>query len=125
VNAKGLWELESGAEKWVLNEYRRAAWLNTTLFIILPRFDLFLPLHLLWMGYMSELLGLSPPPSTPATELIPNASSMHAKLVKADFHGSILTGMQVLSSCAHILMSFVTQKYVRAKILVWLAFLVS
>jgi len=44
------------------------------------------------MGYMSELLGLLPPASTPTVEAMPNASSMHAKLVKADTHGSILTG---------------------------------
>jgi ribonuclease P protein subunit POP4 len=55
------------------------------------------------MGYMSELLGLSPPAAAPVTEAMPSASSMHAKLVKADFHGSILTGMQVLSLYAQIL----------------------
>ncbi|OAX39437.1 hypothetical protein K503DRAFT_813155 [Rhizopogon vinicolor AM-OR11-026] len=70
IGAKGLWELESGTEK----------------------FDLFLPLHQLWMRYMSELLELSPTASVPTTETMPSASSMHAKLVKADFHGSILTG---------------------------------
>jgi ribonuclease P protein subunit POP4 len=47
------------------------------------------------MGYMSELLGLSPPSSVPVAEAMPNASSMHPKLVKADFHGSLLTGIQV------------------------------
>jgi ribonuclease P protein subunit POP4 len=44
---------------------------------------------------MSELLGLSPPSSVPVAEAMPNASSMHPKLVKADFHGSLLTGIQV------------------------------
>jgi len=52
---------------------------------------------------MSELLGLSPSASVQVTEAIPNASSMHAKLVKADFHGSILTGMHILSLYAHTL----------------------
>ncbi|KDQ58956.1 hypothetical protein JAAARDRAFT_175593 [Jaapia argillacea MUCL 33604] len=65
------------------------------------RFDLFLPLHHLWCGYMSELLGLSPPPSTPPSPQtpIPNSSAMHAKLVKADFHGSILTVRQNKNPC--------------------------
>src|ERR1700722_3226354 len=57
------------------------------------RFELFLPLHHLWLGYMSELLGLPPPQSTPlSTHLVPSSASMHAKLIKADFHGSIMTG---------------------------------
>ncbi|KDQ58952.1 hypothetical protein JAAARDRAFT_175588 [Jaapia argillacea MUCL 33604] len=65
------------------------------------RFDLFLPLHHLWCGYMSELLGLSPPPFTlPSQETpIPNSSAMHAKLVKADFHGSIVTVIQNKNPC--------------------------
>lgn len=77
ADAKGLWKLENGAE----------------------RFDLFLPLHQLWMGYMSELLGLSPPSSVPVAEAMPNASSMHPKLVKADFHGSLLTVRQSKNPC--------------------------
>lgn len=77
AGAKGLWKLENGAEK----------------------FDLFLPLHQLWMGYMSELLGLSPPSSVPVAEAMPNASSMHPKLVKADFHGSLLTVRQSKNPC--------------------------
>lgn len=77
TDAKGLWKLENGAEK----------------------FDLFLPLHQLWMGYMSELLGLSPPSSVPVAEAMPNASSMHPKLVKADFHGSLLTVRQSKNPC--------------------------
>ena len=53
-----------------------------------------MPLHRLWLGYMSELLGLSaaaaaPPPGLKAAAA---AAGMHAKLVKADFHGSIVTG---------------------------------
>ena len=59
------------------------------------RFELFLPLHRLWLGYMSELLGL--PVSSPGDALVgqanmPSSAGMHAKLVKADFHGSIMTG---------------------------------
>lgn len=77
ADAKGLWKLENGAQK----------------------FDLFLPLHQLWMGYMSELLGLSPPSSVPVGEAMPNASSMHPKLVKADFHGSLLTVRQSKNPC--------------------------
>lgn len=77
TDAKGLWKLENGAEK----------------------FNLFLPLHQLWMGYMSELLGLSPPSSVPVAEAMPNASSMHPKLVKADFHGSLLTVRQSKNPC--------------------------
>lgn len=55
------------------------------------------------MGYMSELLGLPPPSSVSVAEAMPSASSMHPKLVKADFHGSLLTGIQVQSSFAPIL----------------------
>jgi ribonuclease P protein subunit POP4 len=72
-------------------------------------------LHRLWIGYMSELLALNPrpsslsqppPPRRPRGEStvegdgattgmgmgMPQAAGMHAKLVKADFHGSIMTG---------------------------------
>ncbi|KAF8468522.1 RNase P/MRP, p29 subunit [Russula ochroleuca] len=65
------------------------------------RWDAFVPLHRLWLGYMSELLGLvesddaqaqaqaqTPPAMKTA---MPMAAGMHAKLVKADFHGSIMT----------------------------------
>lgn len=42
---------------------------------------------------MSELLGLDQPPqSIPEDPAMPSSASMHAKLVKADYHGSILTG---------------------------------
>ncbi|KAF8622557.1 hypothetical protein AX15_006907 [Amanita polypyramis BW_CC] len=54
-----------------------------------------LPLHHLWMGYMSELLGLAP--LSTAMEMrpappMPSSASMHAKLVKADLHGSMIKG---------------------------------
>ncbi|KAF9477710.1 hypothetical protein BDN70DRAFT_907112 [Pholiota conissans] len=68
------------------------------------KFDLFLPLHGLWMGYMSELLCLPPRPSqTPsmeaATKSMPNSSGMHPKLLKADFHGSIMTVSKNKNPC--------------------------
>jgi len=64
------------------------------------RFNLFLPLHQLWMGYMSELLGLQQKPSQGvetevARKAMPNASGMHPKLLKADFHGSLMTGIDL------------------------------
>ena len=46
---------------------------------------------------MSELLGLSREPSTANTsamaKAMPSSASMHPKLLKADFHGSIMTGL--------------------------------
>ncbi|KAH9842811.1 RNase P/MRP, p29 subunit [Rhodofomes roseus] len=67
------------------------------------KFQLFLPLHALWMGYMTELLALPPAPSgannQPITEAIPNSAAMHAKLVKADFHGSIMAVRQSKNPC--------------------------
>lgn len=59
------------------------------------RCALFLPVHHLWQGYMSELLQLPKPPnlpSTSATAYKPNSAAMHAKLVKADYHGALITG---------------------------------
>lgn len=63
-------------------------------FLHLDRFELFVPLHQLWMGYMSELLGLGVPDASSSTHegKMPSASSMHAKLVKADMNGALLTG---------------------------------
>src|SRR5882672_997447 len=88
-------------------------------FVDFFRWDAFVPLHRLWLGYMSELLGLGPVPSpvpptlpqeerkgppssslsasvsasAPTTPALPQpAGTMHAKLIKADFHGSIMTG---------------------------------
>ncbi|KDQ19292.1 hypothetical protein BOTBODRAFT_170408 [Botryobasidium botryosum FD-172 SS1] len=63
------------------------------------KYDTFLPIHHLWLGYMAELLDLAPPPDHDPTRnnnastipKLPNAANMHPKLVKADFHGSILT----------------------------------
>lgn len=66
---KGLWKLRAAETKWAL----------------------FVPLHRLWCGYICELLGLL---GEREREQIPPAvvAGMHAKLVKADFHGSIVTG---------------------------------
>ncbi|KAH9991735.1 Rof/RNase P-like protein [Russula vinacea] len=70
----GIWRLREEEARWVA----------------------FVPLHRLWLGYMSELLGLAESddaqnaPATP-TMSMPMAAGMHAKLVKADFHGSIMT----------------------------------
>lgn len=63
-------------------------------FLHLDRFELFVPLHQLWMGYMSELLGLGVPDASSSTHegKMPSASSMHVKLVKADMNGALLTG---------------------------------
>ncbi|KAI6102219.1 RNase P subunit p29-like protein [Pisolithus sp. B1] len=74
---KGGWRLEKEAE----------------------RFDLFVPLHRLWMGYMSELLGLSPSSSPEHASRIPNSASMYPKLVKADLHGSLLSVRQSRNPC--------------------------
>ena len=69
-----------------------------------------MPLHRLWLGYMSELLALSAPPLLPSMEraegdvaararaTMPQAAGMHAKLVKADFHGSIMIGQFMCAS---------------------------
>ncbi|KAG5643455.1 hypothetical protein DXG03_000887 [Asterophora parasitica] len=65
------------------------------------KFNLFLPLHHLWMGYMSELLGLPQPAASepPSSQAMPSTASMHPKLVKADFHGSIMTVRQSKNPC--------------------------
>lgn len=48
------------------------------------------------MGYMSELLGLGvPDASTSHESKMPSTSSMHAKLVKADLNGALLTGERI------------------------------
>lgn len=59
------------------------------------RYELFLPLHQLWKSYIAELLGLSSQPQTPispSSVVMPNVQAMQAKLVKADYHGSIISG---------------------------------
>ncbi|KAI0031124.1 Rof/RNase P-like protein, partial [Vararia minispora EC-137] len=60
------------------------------------RFDVFVRLHNMWMDYMSELLALKPALSSAVVDpnVMPSAAGMHAKLVKADFHGAYLTVRQ-------------------------------
>ncbi|KAJ7726819.1 Rof/RNase P-like protein [Mycena maculata] len=52
------------------------------------QFALFLPLHHLWLGYMSELLHLPQPGGAPRAL---SGAAIHPKLLKADFHGSIIS----------------------------------
>ena len=80
------------------------------LFFLFPlfRWDAFVPLHRLWLGYMSELLGLGVAPSAleelkgPASASVAAlpqpAGTIQAKLIKADFHGSVMTGQSFSSS---------------------------
>ncbi|KAI0646959.1 RNase P/MRP, p29 subunit [Trametes meyenii] len=66
------------------------------------KFHLFLPLHSLWLGYMSELLSLSSRPATTIGDPVvamPSAAGIHAKLIKADFHGAIVTVRQSKNPC--------------------------
>ncbi|PIL23904.1 hypothetical protein GSI_13655 [Ganoderma sinense ZZ0214-1] len=66
------------------------------------KFELFVPLHMLWLGYMSELLSLAPQPATPSADpasAMPGTAGMHTKLVKADFHGAIVTVRQSKNPC--------------------------
>ncbi|KAJ7726838.1 Rof/RNase P-like protein [Mycena maculata] len=51
------------------------------------KFALFLPLHHLWLGYMSELLNL---PQLGGAPRALSGAAIHPKLLKADFHGSII-----------------------------------
>ncbi|KAF5359205.1 hypothetical protein D9756_002887 [Leucocoprinus leucothites] len=78
--AKGLWKLDKDQAK----------------------FQLFLPLHHLWMSYMSELLVLNPKPETSSlatAKATPASQSMFPKLVKADFHGAIISVCQSKNPC--------------------------
>lgn len=68
------------------------------------RYNLFIPLHQLWLGYVSELLGLALPPvpgSPPSPQAMPKVEPMHAKLIKADYHGSIVTGLSYAYVLCH------------------------
>ncbi|KAI0807116.1 RNase P/MRP p29 subunit [Fomes fomentarius] len=78
--AKGVWKLRKAETKY----------------------QTFLPLHSLWLGYISELLSLSPQPSVPGGDpasAMPSSAAMHAKLIKADFHGSIVTVRKSKNPC--------------------------
>ncbi|KAF7773435.1 hypothetical protein Agabi119p4_5602 [Agaricus bisporus var. burnettii] len=77
---KGVWKLDKSQA-----EYR-----------------LFVPLHHLWMSYMSELLTLALPPKdgcSPTTKSIPSSQTMFPKLVKADFHGAVISVRQSKNPC--------------------------
>ncbi|KAI0670474.1 RNase P/MRP p29 subunit [Trametes maxima] len=66
------------------------------------KFYLFIPLHTLWLGYMSELLSLSPRPTRDVGDPVaamPGAAGMYAKLIKADFHGAIVTVRRSKNPC--------------------------
>ncbi|OJT15879.1 Ribonuclease P protein subunit p29 [Trametes pubescens] len=65
------------------------------------KYQLFLPLHSLWLGYMSELLTLSAQPAIipQNSAVMPSAAGMHSKLLKADFHGAVLTVRQSKNPC--------------------------
>ncbi|THH04257.1 hypothetical protein EW145_g5654 [Phellinidium pouzarii] len=78
ADSKGLWNLEEDQKKY----------------------ELFIPLHHLWLGYMSELLCLSQAPaSQPTNPTMPNSAAMHGKLVKADFHGSVIAVKEAKNPC--------------------------
>lgn len=102
---KGLWKLARSETKYTQS---RSIFCNSTVdHAFASRFDSFLALHQLWLGYMSELMGLERPPMQHdlrhCEKAMPPAAGMHAKLVKADFHGSIITGS--LFPCVHVLSS--------------------
>ncbi|KAK0228657.1 RNase P/MRP p29 subunit [Armillaria fumosa] len=66
------------------------------------KFNIFLPLHHLWMGYMSELLGLnqrSTSSGVPTMKDMPSTGSMHAKLLKADLNGSLISVRRSKNPC--------------------------
>ncbi|EAU85092.2 hypothetical protein CC1G_08065 [Coprinopsis cinerea okayama7 len=68
------------------------------------KFASLVPLHHLWLGYMSELLNLPQPPTSsirPSTlaKMAPPSSSMHPKLLKADFHGALLKVKNAKNPC--------------------------
>jgi len=69
----------------------------------LSRWDIFLPVHTMWTTYIAEVMGLAPRPEVlPSKEqtgsMMPSASGLQAKLVKADLHGCIVKGEQSAAS---------------------------
>ncbi|KAG8928429.1 hypothetical protein FRC01_005954 [Tulasnella sp. 417] len=56
------------------------------------QYSLFLPIHRLWVAYIAELLNLPKQPDDMKAPSTFNVPAAHAKLVKADFHGAIMTG---------------------------------
>jgi ribonuclease P protein subunit POP4 len=115
---KGVWRLRADEARYGLRVLLSIFSSSDFLGIFTLRWDGFVPLHRLWLGYMSELLGLGPAPlqkeggakgpslSAPApTPTLPQpAGTIHAKLIKADFHGSIMTGESFSRLC--VLASF-------------------
>ncbi|KAI0341688.1 RNase P/MRP p29 subunit [Trametopsis cervina] len=67
------------------------------------RFGHFVALHRLWLGYMTELLALPPAPTNLGQSgdafSTPNVSTMHAKLIKAEFMGALITVRQSKNPC--------------------------
>jgi ribonuclease P protein subunit POP4 len=88
---KGLWRLRASEAKCGTRNCPLR--INLIGRCVRRRWELFVPLHRLWCGYMTELLG---PPTIQTLSgggsATAAAAGMHAKLVKADFHGSIVTG---------------------------------
>ncbi|KAG8944402.1 hypothetical protein FRC04_001982 [Tulasnella sp. 424] len=72
---KGLWMPDKAAA-----QYGMVIW-----------YSLFLPIHHLWVAYIAELLNLQKQPENLKTPPTLNVPTAHAKLVKADFHGAIIT----------------------------------
>ncbi|KAG8957509.1 hypothetical protein FRC03_010070 [Tulasnella sp. 419] len=68
---RSIWNLQKGAAKY----------------------HLFLPIHHLWLGYMAELFNLPSPPTDPSEPptRVPSSAVIHQKLIKADYHGCIIT----------------------------------
>lgn len=70
---------------------------------------------------MSELMNLSPrPESIPISPTMPNALSLQSKLIKADFHGSIVTGKSRTVELAYIALTPSSQRlqeYVESRML--------
>lgn len=48
---------------------------------LMYRYDMYIPLHALWTEYVTDLLGNTSPDS-----------AVLNKLIRADFHGALLTG---------------------------------
>lgn len=116
---KGFWKLTATKYDDLrsahdLHVYRLCLWADYH-----RRFKLFLPLHQLWLDYMSELLGLSneAPGSVGHVDdgSMPSAAGMHAKLVKADFHGAIITGTSAYQSPYHTLVDTVWSRFSAAE----------
>lgn len=97
---KSIWKLDETQTKCVRS--KNDSYLQLIFYLSCERFALFVPLHKLWLGYMSELLGLRTSSETltasNTAQAMPSVPGMHAKLVKADFHGSIMTGVHPIIS---------------------------